>query len=270
MHVQLKRGGALDQSVFKIEHMRTKTIRVLVALAVTSVITQAAVRVHKEVASGTTQGYSVITHVADGGGWTTTIVLNNLGTTPAEFGITFHGDSGINQVFPFVGGGEASIVTGTIPVGGQWTLQTADISPTTTTGWAFVESPSGGDIAGFAVFGYATGYEAVVPIDSPSPSVLLPFDNTDDHAMGIAVANPFLDSPANCNVVFLDGSGQKILSDSFSMTPAQHASFVLTDNWPALAGLAGTMLISSDSPITILGIRANSRGGYTTFFSLVP
>jgi len=60
--------------------------------------------------------------MAAGGGWQTSIVLINLGSTVANYIVRLYGDSGSSQVFSFVSNGQSlgtqSVLTGTIPVGG--------------------------------------------------------------------------------------------------------------------------------------------------------
>ena len=242
----------------------------ILSLTATSVNAQLIGRVRKEIISDSATGDQVITHIADGGGWSTSITLNNLdANTPATVTILFWGDSGNQQAFPFVGMGLANYVTGTIPPMGQATVQTANIYKSTTTGSAFINTT--GHVGGFAVFGYVTGQEAVVPIEAANDQkFILAFDNTNGHVMGIALANPHANL-VTANVAFLDENGGVILSDRLTMPANSHTSFILTDRYPGLAGVMGTALFTTDSPangIAGLGIRANSAGAYTTVFAL--
>jgi hypothetical protein len=73
------------------------------------------------------------------------------------------------------------------------------------------------------------------------------------------------------NVVFRDVNGVTLHTDQFTMGPLEHTSFVLSNQYPSLAGQSGTALISTDSSadaIAGLAILANSIGAYTTAFAL--
>lgn len=234
-------------------------------------------KVHKDLAADTTTGNRVATHMAAGGGWNTLIVLINLGTTVANYTLRFYGDSGSPQAFPFKNTdtqqnlGNQSVLTGTIPVGGEVDLKARDVDTSTTTGWALIDPSSTGDIGGAAVFTYQTGQQAVVPFETSSTrKFVLAFNNSGGNATGFALVNPHSNSVV-VNVVFRDVNGVTLHTDQFTMGPMEHTSFVLTDRYPSLAGQGGTALVSTDSSadaIAGLAILANSVGAYTTAFAL--
>ena len=66
-----------------------KKLMLFIALAVLALVVMPAniqaQRVHPEVNSGISTGNRVATHVAVGGGWTTTILLMNLGISQAAY-----------------------------------------------------------------------------------------------------------------------------------------------------------------------------------------
>jgi hypothetical protein len=249
----------------------------LFALALVVMPANAQVKVHPDIVADTTTGNRVVTHMAAGGGWSTLIVLMNLGSTAANYTLRFYGDSGNPQAFTFKSAGQElgsqSVLTGTIPVGGLVPLNAQDSTNTTTTGWALIDPSSTGDIGGFAIFTYQSGQQAVVPIEtSTAQQFVILFDNSGKtaSATGVALANPHANA-VTVNVVFRDMKGNTILSDQFTMGPMEHTSFVLATKYPALAGTYGTALFSTDSStdaIAGLGILANSVGAYTTAFAL--
>jgi len=233
--------------------------------------------IHPEIIADTTTGNRVGTHMAAGGGWYTFIILTNLGTTVAVYTLKFYGDSGSPQAFPFKNTGTQqdlgtqSVLTGTIPVGGLVSIKARDTAPTTTTGWMLIDPSSTGNIGGALVFGYQTGQQAVVPIETSSnQKFVLFFDNSGGNVMGVALVNPQTHAVV-VNVVFRDLNGVTLLSDHVTMSPLEHTSFILATRYPGLAGQAGTALISTDSSadaVAALGILANSVGAYTTVFTL--
>jgi hypothetical protein len=116
------------------------------------------------------------------------------------------------------------------------------------------------NISGFAIFKYApTGQEAVVPLETRNAaSYVLAFDNTGLLGTGVAIAN-VATQPANIPVVIRDDTGAQIGTETISLTPQGHTSFMLTGNYAITTGKRGT--IEFDTPpsgqITTLGLRVN-------------
>jgi len=69
-------------------------------------------------------GDKTISHIADGGGWKTTIILVNTDSQPAPFTIRFRGDNGSALRLSLGADGRVTTLTGTIAPGGSRTLQT--------------------------------------------------------------------------------------------------------------------------------------------------
>ena len=235
-------------------------------------------RIHTDISADTAMGNRVATHMEAGGGWSTLFVLMNLGTTPATYTLKFYGDSGSPQAFPFKNPktqevlGVQSVLSGNIPVGAEVYLKAQDKTNTTTTGWALIDPSSTGDIGGAAVFTYdPTGQQAIVPIENSSTQkFIIPFDNTGGTATGMALVNPH-PHPVTVSVVFRDINGVTLHSDQIQMQSLEHTSFVLSSQYPSLAGQAGTGYFSTDRAadgVAGLGIVANSVGAYTTVFAL--
>jgi hypothetical protein len=78
-----------------------------------------------------------ISHIADGGGWRSTIILVNTATVPAVYTLNFWSDTGAPYVPPLSSGA----VNGDIPAGGTTIIATADTSSTLNEGWATVTCP---------------------------------------------------------------------------------------------------------------------------------
>jgi len=242
-------------------------------------------RVQPEVNSGTSTGDRVATHLAVGGGWTTTILLLNLGISPATYTLRIYGDSGSPQQLPFQNAatqtdlGMQSVLTGTIPVGGVVSYEAQDTASSTTTGWALIDPSSTGSIGAQVVFRYRTGQEATVLLEtSSSQRFYLPFDNTNGSATGVALVNPQAHA-VTVNVQFRDtNGGLPLINDNFTMAPMEHTSFMLAGKYPALANQLGTALFISDSAadtIAGLGILSSpaigaigAAGAMTTLFPM--
>jgi hypothetical protein len=253
-------------------------------------------RVKPELSSSTAFGDNVIAHVADGGGWQTTITVLNLRPTPTTFTVACYGDSGTPQAFSWVGVGSFTTLNGTLG-GGSHSLQimTAGMAPATSQGWCYVSSPGTGpnpstqlknDVGTFAVFSYApTGQQVSVPASSwflgnSSNSLILAYDNTNGYSYGVALADsnpfPFSGLPKDLvSVTINDQSGNLIATDSFQMISSSHLSFVLADRYPAIANTKGTVTFSIQTSSGIgtlagIGIRAAPSGAFTSVGMIEP
>jgi hypothetical protein len=209
-----------------------------------------------------------ISHIANGGGWKSTIVVLNTDTVPASITLRFWGDGGNPWKIPLVGDGATAELTAMIPVGGSRTIQTDGLATDVTVGWA--ELISSNSVGGTAIFGLQIAgqpdSEAAVPITSGADRrFLLPFDNSPGFATGIAVANPSASASATVSVVFRDPSGNLTgIGDPIVLPPHGHKALVL----PASSGLQGVAEFTSPNVDVVgLGIRAHGRA-FTSVESL--
>jgi hypothetical protein len=260
--------------------MRQSILFIALALVPANIQAQT---VRPEVVSGTGTGNIVAPQFAVGGGWTTTILLMNLGISPATYTLQVYGDSGLPQPVSFTNTatnanlGTQSMLTGTLPVGGVASFKADEPSLSTVTGWASFSS-SGGEIGAQVVYRYITGQEATALAETTSSTrFYLAFDNTNGNVTGVALVNP-QSTAVTVTVQFRDPSGNPISSDQFTMAPLEHTSFILTDKYPALASQLGTALFtttSTDTAIAAVGILSSPAllatgaiGSITTIFPL--
>jgi len=265
-----------------------KKLMLFIAVAVLALVVMPAnIRaqsVHTEVNTGTSTGDRVVAHLAVGGGWSTTILLVNLGISPATYTLRIYGDSGNPQAVPLQNTatqkdlGMQSVLTGTIPVGGVVSFKAQDIALSTTTGWALIDPSSTGSIGAQVIFRYLTGQEATALLETSSNKrFYLAFDNTNGSATGVALVNPQANA-VTVNVQFRDTNGLPLINDTFTMSPMEHTSFMLADKYPALANQLGTALFNTDSAanaIAALGILSSpaiaatgEAGAMTTLFPM--
>src|SRR5579862_4956384 len=217
-------------------------------------------------------GNDIITHIADGGGWKTSITLINLSQDKAAtFTLNFYVDEAL-QSFSFAGIGSVSTVTGAIPAGGSTVLKTTGAGAGITQGWAqFDESNTTDSVGGFAVFTNSNGNEAAVPFESSiGENPILSFDNTNGLGMGVALANSDF-STVTVTATFKDGNGSILGVRQFTMAPMTHASFIFADQWPFTAGHQGTvyfqcsdMFGSNAFGLAVLGLRFTPQGAFTS------
>ena len=117
-----------------------------------------------------------------------------------------------------------------------------------------------GSVDGFAIFHQIlTSQEAVVPLETRNAaSYVLPFDNTSDAVLGVALANAYLPGggATTISVVIRDDTGAQIGTGGVVMSVNGHTSFVLSTQFPVTANRRGT--VEFDDPgmqFSVLGIR---------------
>jgi hypothetical protein len=212
----------------------------------------------------------IIPHIADGGGWQTTIVLTNTTISTGSASFTFYQETsaGATQSWsvPFV-----ETVGQNVQVAGGDTvfLHTAGTSPSTSTGWAQIIVSSG--IVGYAIFTQRipgrADQDGTSPGGSTSGRILVPFDNTVGCVTGVALANPSTTSETvSVNIKIETGA----VSQTTISIPAQgHLAFVLSDQIPATAGHRGlaefsTTAVRGTGSLSAIALRFNPTGAFTS------
>ena len=214
-------------------------------------------------------------HIASGGGWLTTFVLVNTGTSAATAQLSFFDDSGAPLPLPLfspqtnTSSGPSSSVNATLTAGQTFVIE-ANGSASSTVQTGSAQMTTNGNVSGYVIFRYQNGQEAVVPLENRNASsYLVAFDNTASTATGIAVNNA---SPAAINipVVLRDDTGAQVGTGSLALPANGHSSFVLSTQFPATANIRGTVEFDTPSGATIgaLGIRTPPALTFTTLPSL--
>jgi hypothetical protein len=130
-----------------------------------------------------------------------------------------------------------------------------------------------GNVSGFIRFLYGPrNQEAIVPIEARNAaSYILPFDNTNGLAAGVAVANG-LDAPVNIPVVIRDNTGAQIGLGIVTLAGNGHSAFVLSDQFPITANQSGTIEFGApaQAKIGVLGFRFPQSGAFSTIPVLAP
>ena len=214
----------------------------------------------------------VFPHYADGGGWTTQIVLVN-STDQAAVGIAeFFGPS--SQQLSY-----------SIPPRSSTVLRTAGSAPAVQTGWVRVTPNNGTQTpTGVLIFSLrqngVTVSEAGVPASPMSTAFRLFVESTGNMSAGqigsiqtgVALVNP---SAASVQVTFelanLSGTSTGLIGRA--TIPAQGHAGLFTNQITGLesaAGMQGVLRITSPTPISVLGLRGryNERGDF--LMSTVP
>jgi hypothetical protein len=220
--------------------------------------------------------FGVLSHIASGGGWVTTLYFVNQDSKSQPLHVAFWGDDGQPLSLPVtvVSGGQSQTLTATsvdqtLAPNAMVLIQSAATTASASSGWAeCLGSPM---IAGFGVFGYtpASGpaSEAAVSLETAfNQSFLVPYESSRQFSTGIGLANLRLDAAAAITATVYDENGAQIAQQSMSLPAAGHTSFLLTDKFPAAAGHFGFVSFSGTGAglLTGLGIRVNPEGTFTS------
>jgi hypothetical protein len=203
-----------------------------------------------------------ISHIANGSGFRTTIILVNTGTQPANFDLKFWDDSGNPLTLNLGADGNTADLSGSINPGVSRFIRTTGVGANLQKGWAELTAPNGVD--GNSIFGLQSpgqgDSEAAVPLSPVGGTELfLPFDNTTPYVTGIALAVPGQQS-ATVSGSFRDDSGQAIAdSGKVNVAARGHNSDVLANYFPNTQQKRGAAHFTSNTSIFGLGIRSNGK-----------
>jgi hypothetical protein len=213
--------------------------------------------------------YTIVPHIACGGGWTTTMTVVNASAFYVEpFQLRFYDDNGLPVNFQVTGAGMVPAVSGSAPIHGSLTYEFANCA-TLITGWAELSATDIPYIlTTFRQTGHGTtpDFEAVVPITSYQDDRLaIAFNNTGVYTGAIAVVNP---EPVSTTyrVELYDGSGN-LLQNAANLTLAgkAHQAFVIKTLFPKTAGKSGTLrLYTNTGRVAAFGLIFNDSGAFTS------
>lgn len=207
----------------------------------------------------------VIPQVADGAGWSTTIVLSNKTTTDQNLTLNFHqaipNTNGTTTAWtpPFLEG--VSLPNITLAAGSSLFLHTPGTSGTLTQGWGELNAPAG--VTGYAIF-TSIGQDGTAPAVPAASRILVPFDNTSGLVTSIAVVNPNAGAETiQVNIKASDGSTS---TGSLPQVPGSgHRAFALPDQFPETRGKRGLaeFYLASGS-FSIIALRFNPTSAFTS------
>ncbi len=215
-------------------------------------------------------------HVAAGDGWETTFVLVNTGASAAQATLSFFDDNGnllpLPLSFPQTNTALASrelSYSANIAAGASLWIEGTGPSMSALTGSAQLATTA--NISAYAIFRYIpNGQEAVVPLETRNAGAyLIPFDNTNGIATGIAISAT---SPqaVTVPVIVRDGTGAQIGAGSIPLAANGHLSQLLTTQFPETANIRGTVEFDApaETTISVLGIRSPPALTFTTLPAL--
>ena len=218
----------------------------------------------------------VISQIADGDGWKTSISLNNIDATPSQYKLSFFSDSGTPLSLQ-TNFGTGTFVYGTIPPRGSVTIETAGTSVSLSQGWGLMETiflvpgtsstiAPGATIAGTVLYfrppTVPRPTEASEPVDfSLEGQWVLPFDHLNGYSSGVALLNHVMYQDISVFITILDQNGNQIVLDSITLLRGQHLAFTLTQKYPQTIGLRGTVRIQTSAiSVNVLGLHISPSG----------
>lgn len=210
----------------------------------------------------------VIPQVADGGGWSTTIVLSNKTTASQTVTLRFNRgtSNGATEPWtpPFLE--NVSLPTFNLAAGSSLFLHTPGTAATVSQGWGELDAASG--VVGYAIFTAKTGpgpaQDATAPAVSAASRILVPFDNTSGLVTALAVVNPTTGAETiQVNIRTSDGATS---ASALPQLPAKgQRTFLMPDQFPATSGKRGLaeFYIASGS-FSIIALRANPSPAFAS------
>ena len=222
----------------------------------------------------------VLSQIAAGGGWNTTIYLSNTSAQPVPLTLTLRGDDGnpINVPLSITSETGSSpsagpAVTATIGPKATFVVQTTSATESTATGWAEVQSKI--PLSGYAVFrstqsGQPSEGTATLETNFVAGLSLL-YDNTNGFSTGVALANLATET-ATVSSTFWDQGGNQVGSQTITIPANGHISFALEKSMPVSAGRRGIVRFQSQAGGSLagLGLRFSPTGTFTSVPIVVP
>jgi hypothetical protein len=206
-----------------------------------------------------------VSQIADGQGWGTTFAVVNASAEPVRFSLGFRSADGLPMRLPVAGRGSVSEIYDEILAGGSRTIETLGTSAALLQGWAEIVSTQ--PLGGTTVFrqsrqGGALSEAAVQITGGPRSSFVLPFDNTNGFVTAIAALND-TGAPATAIVTFRGDDGAVLSTETLNVAAGSRTAFVLPIQYSKVADRRGSAEFS-DAGITILGLRFNPLGSFTS------
>jgi hypothetical protein len=209
----------------------------------------------------------ILPDVVDGGGWQSTIVLTNTTPNPASASLSFNmGTTGGNtQPWnpPFQ---EVSSTAGLVLAGGSsMFLHTLGTAAVLSQGWGQLNAGAG--IMGYVIFTNRIpglpDQDATAPAVAATNDILVPYDDSNGFATGIAIVNP-MSTPQTISVGFRTTTGGVALGTLPAVPPMGYMAFALAQQFPVIAGHVGLAeFYSATGTLSLIALRFNPTNSST-------
>ena len=223
----------------------------------------------------------VLSQVASGGGWKTSIYLVNTSTAPVPVTVKFWSNTGTALTLPLaftqVGGTQilnASSASATVPANATVIIESTSQAAVESDGWAEVVSI--GPITGYGVFHFTSSggveSEGTVPMETAfEPSFILPYDGMDGFVTGVALTNLVSTQTTTVIATVWSEGGTQLATKNITLPRNGHTAFMLADVLPSTISNRGIIEFrtgTTTANITGLGLRVNPSGGFTSIPTL--
>jgi len=201
-------------------------------------------------------------HLADGGGWATSLFFSNPNQLlAATVNVSFYSDGGQPLQLDF-GAGPITTLTLTVPAGGGQTVTSSGAGTTPANGWAYATSsiPLIGTLMYRAVLNGKPTWDVAAVATSPAYY----YYSYATPQIGVAIANPSATQTIHLTVTSQDSKGNTAGSSALTLQPLAHTSFNLGQQLPSLpAAFTGSIVIATaDTPVTpFVAYTLNVRDG---------
>jgi hypothetical protein len=230
-------------------------------------------------AAGPTRA-GVLSQVASGGGWKTSIYLINTSESPVSAVVNFWSNSGTPLTLPLTvtqaGSTQvssASSISETVAPNATVLIESDSQASVESSGWAEVVSAH--PITGYGVFHYTSSAgvesEGTVPLEAEfNPSFILPYDGVGGFSSGVALTNLVAGQATVVTARVWSARGTQLAAKNITLPAGGHTAFTLADTFPSTITNRGIIEFSTGSTanITGLGLRVNPTGGFTSVPSL--
>lgn len=208
----------------------------------------------------------IIPQVADGGGWSTTIVLSNKTTASQSVNLRFNRETsnGATEAWTPTFLESVSLPTFNLAAGSTLFLHTPGTAAAVAQGWG--ELDAGPGVVGYAIFTFKTEstQDGTAPAVTAASRILVPFDNTAGLITAVAMANPNgSDESIQVNIRTSDGTTS---TGALPQMPARgHRAFVLPDLFPETSGKRGLAeFYTTSGSFSTIALRFNPRQAFAS------
>jgi hypothetical protein len=212
----------------------------------------------------------IITQFADGkqaggGIWKSVLVVTNTTSTDTTAVLTFFQETtgGNTQSWtpPFVEGPQSTLA---LPAGSTVFLHTPGTASTLTQGWVSIAGGAG--VEAYVIYTYLShglpNQDATSLGHTPTTRVLAPYDNTTGVVTAFGVANP--NPVAETITAAFKSSDPTVTTGSLTIPANGHMAFVMPQQFASTANQSGLAEFSSSGTFTMIALRANSTGAFTS------
>ncbi|MBC8167745.1 MAG: hypothetical protein H7Y20_17980 [Bryobacteraceae bacterium] len=210
---------------------------------------------------------------ASGGGWESTITLNNVFESNIGYRLSFRATNGQPAQVTFRTADNrvtsADNIQGQLGDDASTTIVLTD-SGALQTGWVSLEYDGESRISGMLTFRQRVSgrpdFESSVPLGRDDETrVYLPFNNAQAYATTLAITNPSSSESTDLQFRFWDPSGSEIITRDIRLSAGTTISFSIPERFPELAGRSGQLRIQgSASRMATLALRFNPSGPFST------